>query len=140
MKYFFCLGILSILLTSCEKPGVELNDAHLSQITGYEKVIKDPETGVKKKIKYSFKTASIKTDQLCESTESIGNKVYKEEWLQDDPVDHPDVFARMYKPELINLEDALDQVCGNGYDIISIIDLDMLRGHPQWKKDYAVFF
>ncbi len=140
MKFSFCLGILFIFLTSCDKPGVELNDENLTQITGYEKVIKDQETGLLKKIRYSFKTAAIKTDELCESQEFIGNKVYREEWLQDDPVDHPDVYARREKPELLNLEDALDQVCGNGYHTITIVSVDMVSQHGQWNKDYTAFF
>lgn len=141
MKCSLCLGIfIFFFLISCEEPGVELNNADLTQITGYEKVIKDPETGLTKKIKYSFKTAAIESDELCETTQYIGNKVYREEWLQDDPVNHPDVYARRKKPELLNLEDALDQVCGNGYDTITIVSVDMVSQHGQWNKDYAAFF
>ena len=140
MKCSLCLSILFFLLISCEELGVELDNADLTQITSYEKAIKDPETGLTKKIKYSFKTAAIETDELCESTQHIGNRVYREEWLQDDPVNHPDVFARLQKPELINLDDALEQVCGNGFDTIGIASLDMLEQHVQWNKDYAVFF
>ena len=127
-------------MISCKEEGVELNDPSLVHITGYEKVIKDLETGLQKKIKYTFKTADINTTKLCDSKGFIGEKVYKEEWLQDDPIDHPDVYKRVLDPKLIGLKEALNQVCNDNYDIITIVDVDMFSKHERWKNEYAAFF
>ncbi len=140
MKFRSSLCIIFLFLISCEDPGVELNNAELRRIVSFEKVHENPESDAYQKIRYSFKTPDLKVSQICDSAHLIGKKVYKEIWVQDDPENHPKVYRRIGKPLLIDLNEGLDQVCNQEFDMVGIIDLENFGDVGGSYRDLTAFF